>query len=110
MKRLDRISQHLQPELRSVLRGTALADNQAQLFKLAKMEPVFQRRVAIALQQIEGDLRRAIDLVNGINTPLKMNEQERIYAQLLGVWKRADAQTKGRFCDYLEKERGEEQA
>ncbi|WP_455466742.1 ParB/RepB/Spo0J family partition protein [Bartonella sp. B39] len=107
---LTKISQHLQPELRAVLRGTALADNQAQLLKLAKMEPVAQRRVAIALQQVEGDLRRAFDLVNGINTPPHINEQERIFAQLLGVWQRADAQTKARFCDYLARERGEEQA
>ncbi|WP_273783981.1 ParB/RepB/Spo0J family partition protein, partial [Bartonella sp. AU15XJBT] len=89
VKRLNNIAQHLQPELRSVLRGTALADNQAQLLKLAKMEPVAQRRVAVALQQVEGDLRRAVDLVNGINTPPQINEQERIFAQLLGVWQRA---------------------
>ncbi len=107
VKRLNRISQHLQPELRSVLRGTALADNQAQLLKLAKMEPVAQRRVAIALQQVEGDLRRAVDLVNGINTPPQINEQERVFAQLLGVWQRADAQTKARFYDYLNKQSGE---
>ncbi|WP_375672396.1 MULTISPECIES: ParB/RepB/Spo0J family partition protein [unclassified Bartonella] len=104
---LTKISQHLQPELRSVLRGTALADNQAQLLKLAKMEPVAQRRVAIALQQVEGDLRRAVDLVNGINTPPQINEQERVFAQLLGVWQRADAQTKARFYDYLNKQSGE---
>ncbi|WP_375702983.1 ParB/RepB/Spo0J family partition protein [Bartonella sp. AA131HXZ] len=108
VKRLNCIAQHLQPELRSVLRGTALADNQAQLLKLAKMEPVAQRRVAIALQQVEGDLRRAVDLVNGVNTPPQINEQERVFAQLLGVWQRADAQTKARFCDYLARERGEE--
>ncbi|WP_375662983.1 ParB/RepB/Spo0J family partition protein [Bartonella sp. CL266QHHD] len=107
VKLLNRISQHLQPELRSVLRGTALADNQAQLLKLAKMEPVAQRRVAIALQQVEGDLRRAVDLVNGINTPPQINEQERVFAQLLGVWQRADAQTRARFYDYLNKQSGE---
>ncbi|WP_375702316.1 ParB/RepB/Spo0J family partition protein [Bartonella sp. AA89HNZF] len=110
VKRLNCIAQHLQPELRSVLRGTALADNQAQLLKLAKMEPVAQRRVAIALQQVEGDLRRAVDLVNGVNTPPQINEQERVFAQLLGVWQRADAQTKARFYDYLNKQSGEEQA
>lgn len=110
VKRLNRIAQHLQPELRSVLRGTALADNQAQLLKLAKMEPVAQRQVAIALQQVEGDLRRAVDLVNGINIPPKVNEQERIFAQLLGVWQRADAQTRARFYAYLNKQSGEEQA
>ncbi|WP_375672252.1 MULTISPECIES: ParB/RepB/Spo0J family partition protein [unclassified Bartonella] len=107
VRRLNSIAQHLQPELRSVLRGTALADNQAQLLKLAKMEPVAQRRVAIALQQVDGDLRRAVDLVNGINTPPQINEQERIFAQLLGVWQRADAQTKARFYDYLNKQSGE---
>ncbi|ENN95548.1 ParB/RepB/Spo0J family partition protein [Bartonella vinsonii] len=107
VKRLNSIAQHLQPELRAVLRGTALADNQAQLLKLAKMEPVAQRRVAVALQQNEGDLRRAVDLVNGINISPQINEQERIFAQLLGVWQRADAQTKARFCDYLARERGE---
>ncbi|WP_375693490.1 ParB/RepB/Spo0J family partition protein [Bartonella sp. AP280QHHD] len=107
VKRLNNIAQHLQPELRSVLRGTALADNQAQLLKLAKMEPVAQRRVAIALQQVDGDLRRAVDLVNGVNTPLQINEQERVFAQLLGVWQRADAQTKARFYDYLNKQSGE---
>ncbi|WP_406604369.1 ParB/RepB/Spo0J family partition protein [Bartonella gliris] len=104
IKLLNRIAQHLQPELRSVLRGTALADNQAQLLKLAKMEPVAQQRVAVALQQVEGDLRRAVDLVNGINISPQINEQERIFAQLLGVWQRADAQTKARFCAYLEKQ------
>ncbi|WP_254474500.1 ParB/RepB/Spo0J family partition protein [Bartonella sp. B1098] len=110
VKRLNSIARHLQPELRSVLRGTALADNQAQLLKLAKMEPVAQRRVAIALQQVEGDLRRAVDLVNGINIPPKVNEQERVFSQLLGIWQRADAQTRARFCDYLNKQSGEEQA
>ncbi|WP_019219125.1 ParB/RepB/Spo0J family partition protein [Bartonella florencae] len=110
VRRLNSIAQHLQPELRSVLRGTALADNQAQLLKLAKMEPVAQRRVAIALQQVEGDLRRAVDLVNGINIPPKVNEQERVFAQLLGVWQRADAQTRARFYAYLNKQSGEEQA
>ncbi|WP_273724637.1 ParB/RepB/Spo0J family partition protein [Bartonella sp. AU18XJBT] len=110
VKRLNCIAQHLQPELRSVLRGTALADNQAQLLNLAEMEPVSQRRVAIALQQVEGDLRRAVDLVNGVNTPPQINEQERIFAQLLGVWQRADAQTRARFYDYLNKQSGEEQA
>ncbi|UNF36525.1 ParB/RepB/Spo0J family partition protein [Bartonella krasnovii] len=110
VKLLNRIAQHLQPELRSVLRGTALADNQAQLLKLAKMEPVAQRRVAIALQQVEGDLRRAVDLVNGINIPPKVNEQERVFAQLLSVWQRADAQTRARFYAYLNKQSGEEQA
>ncbi|AGF75822.1 ParB/RepB/Spo0J family partition protein [Bartonella vinsonii] len=104
IKLLNRIAQHLQPELRSVLRGTALADNQAQLLKLAKMEPLAQRRVAVAFQQVEGDLRRAVDLVNGINISPQINEQERIFAQLLGVWQRADAQTKARFCAYLEKQ------
>ncbi|WP_273754004.1 ParB/RepB/Spo0J family partition protein [Bartonella sp. MM73XJBT.G] len=110
VRRLNRIAQHLQPELRSVLRGTALADNQAQLLKLAKMEPVAQRRVAIALQQVEGDLRRAVDLVNGINIPPKVNEQERVFAQLLSVWQRADAQTRAWFYDYLNKQSGEGQA
>ncbi|UNF38381.1 ParB/RepB/Spo0J family partition protein [Bartonella krasnovii] len=110
VRRLNSIAQHLQPELRSVLRGTALADNQAQLLKLAKMEPVAQRRVAIALQQVEGDLRRAVDLVNGINIPPKVNEQERVFAQLLSVWQRADAQTRARFYAYLNKQSGEEQA
>ncbi|UNE55398.1 ParB/RepB/Spo0J family partition protein [Bartonella machadoae] len=104
VKRLDCIARHLQPELRSVLRGTALADNQAQLLKLAKMEPLAQRRVAVAFQQVEGDLRRAFDLVNGINTPPQINEQERIFAQLLGVWQRANEQTRARFCAYLEKQ------
>ncbi|UTO29266.1 ParB/RepB/Spo0J family partition protein [Bartonella harrusi] len=104
VKRLNCIAQHLQPELRSVLRGTALADNQAQLLKLAKMESLAQRKVAVAFQQVEGDLRRAFDLVNGINTPPQINEQERIFAQLLGVWQRADGQTRARFCAYLEKQ------
>ncbi|WP_455476139.1 ParB/RepB/Spo0J family partition protein [Bartonella sp. B17] len=102
VKRLNRIALHLQPELRSILRGTTLADNQAQLLKLAKMEPSAQRKVAVALQQVEGDLRRAFDLVNGINTPPHINEQERIFTQLLGIWQRADAQTRARFCDYLD--------
>ncbi|KEG17072.1 ParB/RepB/Spo0J family partition protein [Bartonella bacilliformis] len=109
VKRLNRIAQHLQPELQAVLRGTALADNQAQLLKLAKMEPLAQQKVAVAIQQVGGDLRRAFDLVNSINISPKINEQERIFAQLLGVWQRADAQTRARFCAYWQKQQVEVQ-
>lgn len=79
----------------------------AQLLKLSKMESLAQQRVTLALQQSEGNLRRAFDLVNGMNTPPHINEQERIFTQLLGIWQRANAQTRVRFCDYLDRQQRE---
>ena len=45
IKRLNRISQNLAPQLRETLRYTPLADNQAALLKFAKMEQGDQKRL-----------------------------------------------------------------
>jgi len=47
IEHLDRISQNLNPELRHVLRGTAVADNQSRLLRLARLEPLKQRQMVV---------------------------------------------------------------
>jgi len=48
VKRLNKIAQYLRADTREAVRGTAVADNQAQLLRLAKMEP---RKKALHLRR-----------------------------------------------------------
>ncbi len=50
VKLLNRIAQNLQTELRTVLRGTALADNQAQLLKFAFQLTVVRDLITLRLK------------------------------------------------------------
>jgi ParB family chromosome partitioning protein len=59
----QQIAKTLSPDLRRVLRGTPVADNQSQLLKLAAMEPERQRKIAVAFAE-EPDIGRALDLTD----------------------------------------------
>lgn len=63
-KRLNKISQNLNPVLRDALRKTPIADNQAQLLKLVKLENTEQQRFAIALRETKGDYKKSFELLN----------------------------------------------
>jgi len=74
------------------LRGTSVADNQAWLLKLAKLEPAKQRQVAMAFREKGDDIRAALALV--VERPdvkgeslavssLHMSNQPEIYHQLV---------------------------
>ncbi|MBP0439473.1 ParB N-terminal domain-containing protein [Tianweitania sediminis] len=95
IKRLNLIAQHLHPEVRSAVRGTAIADNQSALLKLAKMEPAKQRRMAIAFKSEGPDLSKAMVLVEGARP--KINAQDAAFSSLMDAWARANAATRARF-------------
>lgn len=94
-KRLDQIAHHLHPEVRAAMRGTPLADNQAALLTLAKMEPAKQRQVAVAMRAEGPDLKKALALVEGPRP--EVDPQTAVLSSLLDAWSRANPETRKLF-------------
>ncbi|MCD1634459.1 ParB N-terminal domain-containing protein [Martelella mediterranea] len=98
VKLLTRISQRLHSDLRAAVRGTPVADNQAALLKLAKMEPQEQRRAAIALRAEGGDLKKALGHVKAVRSTEKPEaKRDGMLKALLEIWSKADDATRKAF-------------
>ncbi|WP_273792406.1 ParB N-terminal domain-containing protein [Brucella anthropi] len=97
---LNKIAQHLHPDVRDAVRGTSVADNQSALLKLAKLEPAIQRRAAIAFRE-EGDVKRALQLIGDAPQPPQMNKQDKIRSSLVDLWSRANADTRAFFIQHI---------
>jgi len=95
------LGQKLDPALRLKLRGTAEADNQSLLLKLARMEPARQRKVATAIDQGQA-IPTAIELTDtAAKAKATKSEQEELFDRLVATWARADEQTKARFRAHI---------
>lgn len=105
IKRLNKIAQRLHSDLRAAVRGTPVADNQAALLKLAKMEPQEQRRAAIALRAEGGDLKKALGHVKAVR-PSEKPEAKRdgMLKALLDIWRVADDATRKAFLAEIGRE------
>lgn len=108
-KRLDRIARNLHPDLRAALRGTDVADNQSALLKLAKLEPVMQRRAAIAFRE-EGDMGRALQLIDDTPRAVAPDKQEKIFLDFVELWSRANTETRARILAHTNKMAAQEDA
>lgn len=97
VKRLNLISRHLHADLRAAVRGTALADNQSALLKLAKMEPAKQRQAALGLRSEGPDLKRVLTLVEGAKP--KLSKDDAAFDALVSAWSRATDRVRQRFLD-----------
>jgi ParB family chromosome partitioning protein len=100
VKRLNKISQNLHPEIRSAIRGTAVADNQSVLLKLAKLEPKKQRQAALAFRQ-EGDIKRTFALIDD-RPRAKVDPQAALLSRLISAWESASPKTKKAFMAHLD--------
>ncbi len=95
VRRLNTIAQKLHPDIRTAVRGTAVADNQSQLLKLARMAPNTQAGAAAAFAAT-GDIRLAFDAA-ALRPRVKPTLQQEIFGRLLSTWGRANAETKADF-------------
>lgn len=101
VERWQTLGQKLDPALRQKLRGTAEADNQSLLLKLARMEPARQRKVATAIEQGQA-IPTAIELTDtAAKAKATKSEQEELFDRLVATWARADEQTKARFRAHI---------
>lgn len=99
--RAQSIAQKLSPDLRRSLRGTANADNQSLLLKLARMEPERQKLVAVAFGETP-DIARAIDLTDPhAKAKAVQTAQQLVYSRLVDSWERADDKTKAEFLLHI---------
>lgn len=96
---LNKIAQHLHPEIRAVVRGTPVADNQSALLKLAKLDPALQRRAAIAFRE-EGDVKRALQLIDDAPRPVVSDKQAVLFSTFVKLWNDANADTKARILSH----------
>ncbi|SOC41628.1 ParB family chromosome partitioning protein [Rhizobium subbaraonis] len=96
---LNRIAQNLHPDVRSAVRGTAVADNQSLLLKLAKLEPAAQRKTAAAFRST-GDMAKAIAAVSDAQPKPEVSDAERqavVRVELDRSWEKADTFTRALF-------------
>ena len=95
IKRLNRIAQNLPREVRSVISGTTIADNQSQLLRLAKLDPEKRAKAHIAIREAKGDFGAAINL---LEPPARKPDPElQILSRLIDAWERAKPATRKKF-------------
>ncbi|MBD8650847.1 ParB N-terminal domain-containing protein [Rhizobium sp. CFBP 13726] len=98
---LNKIATNLHPDVRSAVRGTAVADNQSALLKIAKMEPLKQRQTAVAFRT-EPDLKKALALVDPpAQLSKKQIEQATLLSRLVTAWEDASEETRSQFLEHI---------
>lgn len=100
IKRLNRISQNLAPQLREKLRYTPLADNQAALLKFAKMEQGDQQRMAHALNETNGDTKKALNIIENKLSLEKPDPQDAYLSRMIELLEKLDADHRAKFDQY----------
>lgn len=91
----------LAPEARELLRLSPLADNQAQLLALSRMEPEQQIAAAKAIAQGEAKSPKQARLVLGYDVLTEVDPQEKLFTQFLAIWARMEAPARKRVQDHL---------
>lgn len=90
--RLNRIARDLHPDVRAAVRGTATADNQSELLKIAKMEPTKQRQLAVAIRE-KKDIKAAYWEVVEAQPKVELTGDDRrklAVARLQAAWNAAE--------------------
>jgi ParB family chromosome partitioning protein len=98
IERLNKIAQGVTPELRNSLRGTAYADNQSTLLKLARLERDKQRDFAVGFTK-SGDFDLTMRVVEN-KSKVKPDAQLVLYGRLLDTWRRSSHETKVKFAAF----------
>lgn len=101
--RLNAIAKNLTPQLRETLRGTPVADNQSELLKLSKLEPAKQRQASVAFKAENGDLKKALALIDDRPQAVKDDPQKQFLSRLIDTWERADSKTRAEFMAHVER-------
>lgn len=91
----------LAPEVVALLAATPVANNAAQLQRLAREPAAHRTAIARALAEGRASTVQAARAAIGLETPAERDPQERVLNQLVELWGRADARTKRRFAEHL---------
>lgn len=97
-ERLDQIARNLHPSLRQRLRGTAAADNQSLLLKLARQEPGLQKKMTTALDR-GSDVKSALSILS--EPAVAPDRQTAVRGALVNKWSEADAASRAYFLDHI---------
>lgn len=93
-KRVNSIGQNLRPELRQALRGTPAEHDQSKLLKLAKLEPVLQRKIAAGLKE-GADLATVLSWTK--DKKPEVDPQQLLLERLCRDWEKASDETREEF-------------
>jgi ParB family chromosome partitioning protein len=86
------------PEARALLRLSDIADNQAQLLALANEEPEKQLAIATAIATGKASNPKAARLALGLDVLAEIDPQEKLFAQFLVLWSRANAPARAKIA------------
>lgn len=84
--RANRIAQNIPAELKRRLRGTAVADNQSALLKLAKLPAEKLVNAAKVYDKVEGDFDKMMDALG--DAPAKQSDADKLRSRLIDTWGR----------------------
>ncbi|WP_150526250.1 ParB/RepB/Spo0J family partition protein [Roseibium sediminis] len=108
IRRLHQIAHNLHPHVRAALRNTPIADNQAQLLKLAKMEPSQQQRVSKAIAK-GVEFSEAVSLAS--NKPKIEPDKDLIsFTALKNAWDKATPVARAQFLNEVAASTSEQEA
>jgi ParB family transcriptional regulator, chromosome partitioning protein len=100
IRRASLLSEKLSLEVRDLLRLSRIADNQSQLFALAKMDDEAQRAIAIALATGQASsLAKAIEIA-GLSPRRNINPDEALFQKFLNLWARSNRALRNRILVY----------
>jgi ParB family chromosome partitioning protein len=102
VQRACQLAEELGADLIALLRGTPLADNQAQLFALARLEPTERKKVAKLLAAGEAPSLSAAMTAAGLKTAVDADEAA--FRALVSAWTRAGTKARRRFRKHIEQE------
>ena len=99
IRRAAQVHNALRPDIRADIRGTRIAAKEAELLKLAKLDPDTQRRVVdLILSNQVRTVDQAAKLISGAPPP---DPDEANFARLVALWGKASSEARRLFIDHL---------
>lgn len=102
IQRAVQLVEGIDPQALVLIRGTDMADNQAQLMRLARLPADEQVAVATAIATGRAKNIAAARVTLGLVAPVERDPQQEIFTRLVDLWSRANAKTRRRFLDHEE--------
>lgn len=105
IKRAVRIAKSLTADQREALSCLSIADNQAELLKLAKLPTDERGRAVELLTRTEGpaqNVASAVEIIRGHRATAERSPEDKAFERLLGLFSRTPKRVQRRFIEHLQ--------
>jgi ParB family transcriptional regulator, chromosome partitioning protein len=105
VQRITKIGKALTPEMREALSGHAVANNQAELLKLAKLSADERGRAIELLTRTEApahNVGAAVEIIRGHRATAERSPEDKAFERLIDLFGRAPKKVQRRFIEHLQ--------